>query len=121
MAIKLFKLNGVPDDEADEVRQLLLDHEIDFYESSAGNWGISAAAIWLRDEQQFQHARALIDDYQESRLVRARSEYAQLKKSGRSRTVFDLIRENPLRFLVYLAFIVMIVYFSTKPFLDIGK
>lgn len=121
MAVKLFTLNGVPDDEAEEVRQLLLEHGVDFYETPEGNWGISPAAIWLRDEKEFGHARKLIDDYQETRQVRVRDEYAQLKKTGRSRTVFDLIRENPLRFLAYIALIAMMVYFSTKPFLDLGK
>jgi hypothetical protein len=32
-----------------------------------------------------------------------------------------VIRENPLRFIVYLAAIAVVLYFSTKPFLDIGK
>lgn len=35
----LFRLSGVPDDEADDVRMLLTDNAIDFYETSAGNWG----------------------------------------------------------------------------------
>ena len=33
MRVLLFKLNGVPEDEADEVRALLADHGIDFYET----------------------------------------------------------------------------------------
>ncbi len=121
MPTKLFALNGVPDDEAEEVRALLIAGGIDFYETSAGNWGISSPAIWLNDEIQLEKARSLIDVYQRERLVRVREEYAQLQRAGRQRTIIDVIRENPLRFIVYLAVIAAIIYFSTKPFMDIGK
>ena len=50
----LFKLRNVPDDEAEEVRQLLNDHEINFYETRAGGWGISMPGIWLPDDRQFK-------------------------------------------------------------------
>jgi hypothetical protein len=121
MSAKLFPLNGVPDDEAEDVRALLKADGIDFYETPAGNWGISAPAIWLNDESQFAQARALIDAYQRERVLRVRAEYAQQQAEGRNRTIIDVLRENPLRFFGYLAVIVVIVYFSIKPFLDIGK
>lgn len=111
----------MPDDEADDVRALLQAGGIDFYETAAGNWGISAPAIWLNDESQFAQARALIDAYQRERMLRARAEYAQQRREGRNRTLIGLIRENPLRFFAYVAVIVAILYFSIKPFLDIGK
>ena len=121
MAVKLFTMNGVPDDEAEEVRELLASNGIDFYETSAGNWGISVAAIWLRDESQHPQARLLIEEYQRERLARAREEYAQLQQEGKRRTTIDVIRENPVRFIVYLAMIAAVVYFSTKPLMDIVK
>lgn len=121
MPVKIFSLSGVPDDEADDVRALLNDGDLEYFETPAGNWGISAPAIWLRDEGQFGQARALIDAYQRERMFRVRAEYEQRQKEGRSRTVIDVILENPLRFLAYLAAIAAIVYFSVKPFLYIGK
>lgn len=121
MPIRLFALNGVPDDEAEDVRALLTAGGIDFYETPAGNWGISSPAIWLNDETQLEKARSLIDAYQRERRVRVREEYAQLQKAGRQRTIIDVIRENPLRFIVYLAVIAAIIYFSTTPFMDVGK
>jgi DNA primase len=121
MAVKLFVMNGVPDDEAQEVRELLASNGIDFYETTSGNWGISVAAIWLRDESLHPQARSLIDEYQQGRLARAREEYALQQSAGKRRTIIDVVRENPLRFVVYLAAIAVAVYFSTKPFMDIGK
>lgn len=121
MPVKLFSLHNVPDDEAEEVRELLRGNAIDFYETPAGNWGISVPSIWLHDKNQLEKAKALIGSYQKERLNRAREEYAQLGRTGRHRTIGDVIRENPLRFVVYLAAIAALLYFSTKPFMDIGK
>lgn len=121
MPILLFNLKGVPDDEAEDIRALLNSNGIDYYETPAGNWAASVPAIWLNDGSQRPQARLLIDQYQRERLIRARAEYAQLQKDGKHRTILDLIRENPIRFIVYLAAIAVVVYFSTKPFMDIGK
>lgn len=121
MAVKLFSLHNVPDDEAEDVRELLRSNEIDFYETPAGNWGVSVSSIWLHDEGELEKAKALLDIYQQERLIRVRDEYAQLGQTGRHRTLGDVIRENPLRFVVYLAAIAAVLYFSTKPFIDIGK
>ncbi len=120
MPIKLFNMKGVPDDEAEEIRALLINNDIDYYETPAGNWAASAPAIWLNDERQGPQAKLLIDQYQREREIRAREEYVQLQKEGKHRTFIDFIRENPIRFVVYLAAIAAVVYFSTKPFMDIG-
>ena len=121
MATRLFPLNNVPDDEAEDVRGLLTNHAIDFYETPEGNWGISVPALWLRDEAQFDKARALIDEYQHERMNRAREEYEREKREGKVRTVRDVIKENPLRFAVYSVVIALVIYFSTKPFLNFGN
>lgn len=120
MPIKLFSLKNVPDDEAEEIRDLLCSHGIDYYETPAGNWAASAPAIWLKEERQAPQVRMLIDQYQRERAGRAREAYLQGKKEGMNRTILDLIRENPIRVIVYLAAIAAVLYFSTKPFMDIG-
>ncbi|HEB55352.1 MAG TPA: hypothetical protein ENI98_03405 [Gammaproteobacteria bacterium] len=121
MAILLFKLNAVPDDEVHDIRMLLTDNNIDYYETSAGNWGISLAGIWLRDDHQLEQARSLIDDYQRTRYQQARAEYDLRRAEGRQRTLVAMLRENPLRFLAYLVAISLILYFSIKPFLALGS
>ena len=121
MPARLFSLRHVPEDEADGVRALLAEHGIEYFESVAGFWGISAPAIWLLDADRLGAARALIDAYQRERTARVRAEYREQKSAGRQRTVFDVMRENPLRFVVYLAAIAAILYFSVKPFLNLGK
>lgn len=119
MAVQLFILRGVPDDEADDVRKLLTDHGIDFYETPPGNWGISMPALWLNNEYQLERAKSLIDDYEEQRLIRVRAEYHQLKNEGKHRTFFGEVRSHPVRMVAFVALALVILYFSTKPFIDL--
>ncbi len=121
MAVQLFSLRGVPDDEADDVRELLTDNDIEFYETSAGNWSISAAGIWLRDDSQLQHAKALIATYQTERAVQQRAIYEQLKREGKHRTFLIMLWEEPVKVITYIGIVLVILYFSTKPFLSIGS
>jgi hypothetical protein len=121
MTVRLFSLRGVPDDEAEEVRTLLSDNDIDFYETSPGNWGISTPGIWLRDEKQLHQARALIQRYQEERADEQRKIYEQLKQEGKQRTFLRVFIEDPLKVIAYIAIAGLILYFSTKPFLNLGK
>lgn len=120
MSVILFRLRGVPDDEVDEIRELLRSSAIDFYETGAGNWGISMPAIWLRDNRQLEQAKQLLDHYQEQRTIRMKGEYARLKERGEHRTLLDIFRENPLRVILYVTAVVAILYFSVMPFLDLG-
>ena len=92
MPVKLFSLRGVPEDEAEDIRQLLRNNDVDYYETPAGNWGISMPALWLRDESQLTTAKSLVDDYQQQRLQNARADYEQQKREGTHRTFFDEIK-----------------------------
>jgi len=121
MARLLFKLNGVPEDEAQDIREVLESHQIDFYETSAGRWGISLAAIWLRDESQLGKANALIDEYQEQRCRLAREEYERRKAEGLLESWWDRLRQQPLHFLLYLLAIIAVLYISILPFIHLGR
>lgn len=121
MSVQLINLRGVLDDEAEELRALLVANEIDYYETPAGNWGISMPAIWLNDESQLEKAKLLIENYQRERMARVRHEYEQLKREGKNKTILDELKENPVRVIVYLSIVAIVIYLSTKPFVDIGN
>jgi hypothetical protein len=117
MSVLLFRLRNVPEDEAEDVRELLNDNGLEFYETSAGNWGISTAAIWLKNKDQLENAKILIEKYQTERGITQRQNYQELKMSGGHKTLMDAFKENPFRFVAYLIFVGFIIYISTKPFL----
>ncbi len=115
----VYKLNGVPEDEANEIREVLADAEIDFYETSSGRWGISMAAIWLKTDDQLAQAKALISDYQQQRVTRVRAEYEEAKREGRVETLSQRFVRQPLPFLFLMFFVVLVLYFSLMPFIDL--
>ncbi|MBN1377719.1 MAG: hypothetical protein JXA04_00630 [Gammaproteobacteria bacterium] len=117
MPVMLFKLNGVPDDEADEIRALLSQNDIPYYETSAGNWRISLAAIWLNDEDCFDQAKKLIEEYQTKRSTQAQQEYSQSEAEGNNLSFLNRFLQEPFRYILYLLVVLIIIYFSTIPFL----
>ena len=119
MSALLFKLRGVPDDEADEIRELLEHHGVEFYETPAGNWGISAPGLWVRDESNQARGRALIEDYQNERARRMREDYDRRRRSGEAETLLQRARRHPLQLLLVLAIVALVLYLSTAPFLGL--
>ena len=120
MAKIIFKLQSVSYDEADDIKNLLTENKIDFYESPAGNWGISMHALWLNDETQYIQAKQLIDEYQLERSRRIRLETQQKVENGEYETFLQRLVNRPLQFLITLAFILFILYLSLVPFLEMG-
>jgi len=121
MAVIIFRLNGVPDDEADEVRALLEANGFEYYETSAGRWGISVAALWLKNDKDKAAARALIDRLQSQRRVRIQAEHARLREEGQLENFLSRALNNPLQVLFYVLIIILIIYLSLTPFIFLGE
>ena len=119
MATQLVKLRNMPEDELDEIYELMQANEIEVYETSAGNWGISMPALWLRHDEQLHQARAILEQYEKERFQRMRSEYEAQKQAGKARTFLDIARENPVKYVAYLVMIGALLYISTVPFLSL--
>ncbi len=110
MSVLLFKLNGVGDDEADEVRELLEENQIDFYETDAGRWGISVAAIWLKDTEQLEQSKRLLEEYQQQRQLQYREPPLPLATR---------FKQAPLQHILIVVAIVAIAYISIVPFISL--
>ncbi|SBS29915.1 hypothetical protein MAQ5080_01539 [Marinomonas aquimarina] len=116
MAQLVFRLKNVPDEEADDIRALLNEHEIEFYETSAGRWQISMAGIWVRDKEQAQRAKALIAEDQSQRAARAQQITARDWIAG----FLTHARQNPVEFAFTLVALLLVLSLSVIPFY-IGK
>ena len=119
MAKLIFKLKSVSYDEADDVKKLLAENDIDFYESPPGNWGISMHALWINDDSQYAEAKRLIDDYQVRRSEQVRQEVQQKIDQGEYETFLQRFLDKPLQVLATLAIVAFILYLSIMPFLDL--
>lgn len=117
MATLLFRLTNVPDDEAHDIRQLLEENTIEFYETDAGFWRVGLDAIWLRDDAQAEQARELIRNYQIERTSRQQENYAQLVEQGKAPTLWQHFRAQPIRFVGFVIAIVFVLSLTLVPFL----
>lgn len=116
MARLLFKLAQVPDDEVDEIRALLHENTIAFYETDVGFWRVGLDAIWLPDGGQELQARELIRQYQQQRLAQQRSIHAQLAEQGDIPSLWQRVKAHPLRMLGLVLAISFVLALTLLPF-----
>ena len=116
MAVLLFRLNQVPEDEAEDVRHILDEAGIVVYESSAGFFGLGVAAIWLRDNEDLPHARELIDDYQKARAEKMRTDYEARLRAGDEVGFWQQSLQHPFRLIGSVALLVLILAIIMLPF-----
>ncbi|GAB3726339.1 DUF6164 family protein [Luteimonas pelagia] len=102
MSRLLLNLRHVPDDEADDVRAMLDEHGIAFYETTPSIWGISAGGIFITDDTDIDRAKRLMADYQDKRRTRVRAEYAAAREAGTAETFWTVLRDEPLRVVLTL-------------------
>lgn len=100
MSKLLLNLRYVLDDEIDDVRTMLRDNRIEFYETEPSRWGISFGGIWLREDDDLPRAKELMAEYQRARQARARSQHEAAKRDGTAETFMDVVREQPLKVLL---------------------
>lgn len=108
----VFALKHVPDDEADDIRALLTENEIDFYETSAGRWQISLAAIWVRNDEDFVRARTLINADQQQR----QQQYQPAQRGNLLVGILSHIWRNPIESIFVIIALAFVVGLSVLPF-----
>ncbi|OUR69473.1 hypothetical protein A9Q73_02185 [Bermanella sp. 47_1433_sub80_T6] len=113
----LLKLKQVPEDEYHQVVEILDTHNIEYYETNAGFWGLGMAAIWLNDSAQYTQACELLNDYYKARQLSAREDYQQAKADGTLRTLWSTFQRQPGYFVLYVAIIVGLIALTISPFL----
>lgn len=117
MPALLFRLNGVSGEEANEVRALLDENNVEYYETTVGRWGISLAAIWLPDEEDEQAARDLLQQYQSERSAEWQARMEMLQQQGFFTGLWLNFLNNPLKFVMALAAVAFVLGFTIYPFL----
>jgi len=113
MAVLIFRLNGVSEEEAQDVRDLLSENALDSYETSAGRWGVSVAGLWLVNNDDRARARELIEAYQLER----HHYFEQLKVEAPPETFSDRLKKSPLSVVFYSLLAATILFLSLSPFI----
>lgn len=115
MAKLIFRLNHVPEPEADSVRELLENHQIDFYETDSGRWGVSVAAIWVSHDEDAITARKLINEFQVDHASTMRAQFEAEKKAGQVPSFWQLLRASPVMVITYCMLIAAVLLLSIVP------
>jgi hypothetical protein len=121
MTILLFKLQNVPDDEAADVRELLAENDIYFYETHAGFWRLGVDGLWLPDDTHLERARELIHIYQTQRTDTQKKLYADLLEQGEAPTLWQNFLISPLRFVLLIVAVFFVLTLTLAPFGFMGK
>lgn len=116
MAKLLYKLSGVPDDEVEEIRQMLEKNEFDYYETSSGLLGLSFAGIWLKQDEQFDDAKKALDDYHQQRYRSAQEKRELEKRNGENLTLWESFKLSPIRTTLAALFVIAVMYLAISPF-----
>lgn len=119
MPTLVFRLRNVPEDEANDVRALMDDTDLDWYETSAGNWGIAMPAIWVSNDGDADKARQLINAYQRDRQSTMRENYQQELDQGRVVSFTQRLKDHPVRVAGLVLFCLFILFVSINPFLQL--
>ncbi|TAH47781.1 MAG: hypothetical protein E6Q43_05625 [Dokdonella sp.] len=120
MAKLLLNLRHVPEDEAADVRAMLVEHDIGYYETEPNRWGISAGAIWIKDDSRHPDAMVLMSAYQGQRSAHARAQREQARIDGSAETLAQQIKKQPLRLVFILFALAILVALSLWPLLLMG-
>jgi hypothetical protein len=118
MSKLLLNLRQVPEDESDDVRAMLREAQLEFYETQPSRWGVSYGGIWITHDADVAEAKRLMADYQAGRRERARAERAAELRDGTAETFADVARREPLRVLLSaLGILAMLALLALVPIL----
>ncbi len=120
MSRLLMNLHHVPDDEAVAVRELLDEARFDWYEIAPNRWGISPGAIWISENEDYDAAKALLDEFQARRQREARAEYENARQGRTRPSIFAVARKDPKKFLVALICIALMLGLAALPVFLVG-
>ncbi|MCR8914183.1 hypothetical protein FDP08_13105 [Marinobacter panjinensis] len=119
MTNHLMNLRHVPDDEADEIRELFEAHDIPYYETPPSRWGISMGGFWVHDNDEARRARKLLEDYQRERLQHQREAYRRDLAEGRTGGFWYRLRQKPVTTVAACLAILIILALTVAPFVTL--
>jgi len=121
MAQLVFNLKNVPADEANDIRELLELNQIEFYETSAGRWNISVAAIWINNDDDFVKSRQLINQYQYNLTIRRQQEKSDPESRVHIPDWKEHLLNNPVVIMMYIGAIAIVLALSILPFFRLSS
>lgn len=108
----LVRLRGVPDEEADGIREALREASIAFYETPPSRWLISAGAIWLMDPADRPRAETVLEQFQQAWC-------AQARRAAPPPSFREQLRQRPLEMLGIAIAVAFMLWLMAWPVLHL--
>jgi len=121
MPALVFRMRNVPEDEADAVRELLDQNRFEWYETTAGNWGIAMPGLWISNEEDLPLARQLIEEHQSQWREKQLSERQARIEAGLEPGLVDRLKERPFASAGTIAFCLFVIYAMLSPFVRMAS
>ena len=115
MSKLLLSLRHVPDDEADEVRAMLDEYHVAWYQTPPGFMGLFAGGVYVKEDAAFDRARQLMAKYQSQRQAKARLEHEAAVRDGTAETFRSQLRAEPVRVVLTLLAIACLIGLMAVP------
>lgn len=115
----VFKLAGVEENEANDVRDLLEELDVAYYETDGGRWRIGVQAIWVTRDEDYDLARQAIDEYQASRSERFQEQWQQNGSRNLFVGFWQRCTESPLHFFMSVLSIAIVLGVTLVPFITL--
>lgn len=75
MSKKLFSYPQDSEEEAESLKSLLIEHNIDYYETPGNRWTYTRPSIWIKDDEQYSQADDILQKHIEDFALTARAKY----------------------------------------------
>lgn len=121
MSKRLMSFRNVPDDEHAEICALLEQAAIDFYQTPPNLFGLSAAALWVREDADLERARTLLAEYQTERARRARQAFEVARAAGELPGLWSALRQRPAQVIGLIVLVLGVLFALSLPMLLLGR
>ncbi len=120
MAKKLFSYPQDSEEEADSLKSLLQNHNIEYYETPGNQWTYTRASLWIKDDDDFSRANELLQKHIVEFAQTARAKYQaetgyDPSANGKTRLMhflFHLYRKKALIPVLGIAIFFIYLYFK---------
>jgi hypothetical protein len=121
MSKRLVNFRNMPDDEQAEICALLEQAAIEFYLTPPNLFGLSAAALWVREEADFDRAKHLLDEYQTERARTARASFDAARAAGEVPGLWSAVRQRPAQVVGLIVLVLGVLFALSLPMLLLGR
>jgi hypothetical protein len=121
MAARLTGLRDVPDDEVEGIESALDAAGIVHYQTPPGLFGLSPAALWVKDEADLAQARAVMETFQAARPRTSREAWQAARDAGEVPTLWQALGQKPWHALGLLILVLGVLFALSLPMIGLGR